>query len=434
MTTQRRTICLTFAAILLAAHLQAQTVDGSLDQISGLSLDDAVARALANEPSLRAARSEVDVVLGTMRQADVRSNPTLTFEHRREPAGTDKATTAGIEWPLELFRRSGRRETTQREVSAAQLSLADRERLLAAEVRLAYGRAAAANRERVVAEDVVNTVRKQFELIAARVEEGAAPPLDRDRLDVELRRLQAESIRAAGRSGIAIVELKRRIGARPDEVVTLRDSLEMLVVGSSASSPDSNTTASAVRSDVAAAEARIAVADARIEQVRGEGKVDVSLVGAYMRMDAGFPQSGFDDFGRLAPVRGRFNYVSAGAMVTVPLFNRNEGLADAARAERASAEARRDAVVLAAQAETAIARVQIANAQKALDLYSGEARTLARRNVDVVRQTFELGRATAIDVITEQRRYLEFEQGATAAMQDLWEARVAVARAVGETK
>ena len=144
--------------------------------------------------------------------------------------------------------------------------------------------------------------------------------------------------------------------------------------------------------------------------------------------------AGFDDFGRLAPVRGRFNYVSAGAMVTVPLFNRNEGLADAARAERASAEARRDAVVLAAQAETAIARVQIANAQKALDLYSGEARTLARRNVDVVRQTFELGRATAIDVITEQRRYLEFEQGATAAMQQLWEARVAVARAAGETK
>ena len=56
-------------------------------------------------------------------------------------------------------------------------------------------------------------------------------------------------------------------------------------------------------------------------------------------------------------------------------------------------------------------------------------RDLARRNLDVVRQTFDLGRATVFDVLAEQKRWLEIEQGYTAAAREAWEARVAVTRA-----
>jgi outer membrane protein TolC len=61
-------------------------------------------------------------------------------------------------------------------------------------------------------------------------------------------------------------------------------------------------------------------------------------------------------------------------------------------------------------------------------------RDLARRNLDVVRQIFDLGRATAFDVLAEQKRWLEVEQGYTAAAREAWEARVAVTRARGETR
>ena len=176
------------------------------------------------------------------------------------------------------------------------------------------------------------------------------------------------------------------------------------------------------------------MADARVDQARREGRVDVSLFGAYMRMDAGFMQQGFGSGGQLERVRGRFQYLAAGAMVMVPLRNRNQGQVAAAQAERAGADARREAVELAASAEIAAARARRMQAQRAVALYAGSARGLARQNLDVVAKTFELGRATVFDMLSEQRRYLEVEQSYTAALREAWEAHAALKRALGELR
>ena len=87
-----------------------------VDPVNGLSLDQAVARALEQEPSLRAARSEIDVARGMRLQASLRPNPTISFERREEPAGTDNQTMIAVEWPLDLFRRSGRVAVADREI------------------------------------------------------------------------------------------------------------------------------------------------------------------------------------------------------------------------------------------------------------------------------------------------------------------------------
>jgi cobalt-zinc-cadmium efflux system outer membrane protein len=176
------------------------------------------------------------------------------------------------------------------------------------------------------------------------------------------------------------------------------------------------------------------VAEARERQVQREGRVDVSLFGAYMRMNAGFPQQGFGTAGQLERVRGLFHYVAGGAMVMVPILNRNQGHVAAAQAERTAAEARREAAELAARAEVAEAQARDQQAQLAVALYAGAARGLARQNLDVVAQTFELGRATVFDMLAEQRRYLEVEQSYTNALREAWEARVALKRAIGDVR
>ena len=190
----------------------------------------------------------------------------------------------------------------------------------------------------------------------------------------------------------------------------------------------------AARPDVREAEVRVTLADARIDQARREGRVDISLFGTYMRMDAGFPQLGVGAAGALERVRGQFNYVAGGAMVVLPLFNRNQGQVAAAQAERSGAEARREAAELAARAEVAAAQARDARAQRAVSLYTGGVLRLARQNLNVVRQTYELGRATVFDVLTEQRRYLDIEQAYTITLREAWEARAALKRALGETK
>jgi len=405
-----------------------------IDERLGMGLDAAIARAVAQEPSLRAARADVEVARAQRQQADLRPNPTLSVEHRDEPGGTDALTTIGVEWPLDLFRRSGRVQTADRSVAVAQFGAEDRERVLAAEVRMQYGAAVAVVRELAVAEEVVTAAQRQLDLVRARVEAGSTPPLDRDLLDVEVRRLDAARLVAIGRVEVALVGLKQRLGMSPTEPLRLRDSLETLIAAIAAESPGVARITSGVRSDVREADARVALADARIDQAHREGRADISVFGSYMRMDIGFPQQGIGPAGALERVRGRFDYLAAGATVSLLLLNRNQGQVAAAQAERLGAEARREAIDLAARAEWVAAQARDAQAQQAVRAYGGGVRDLARRNLDVVRQSFNLGRATVFDVLAEQKRWLEIEQGYTAAAREAWEARVAVTRARGETR
>jgi cobalt-zinc-cadmium efflux system outer membrane protein len=153
-----------------------------------------------------------------------------------------------------------------------------------------------------------------------------------------------------------------------------------------------------------------------------------------MRMDAGFPQEGVNDRGDLERVRGLFHYISGGAMITVPLRNRNQGVIASAQAMRAGAEATLAAVQLTAQADVAAAQARDDYARRAVAVYAEGARTLARQNLDVVTQTYELGRATVFDVLNEQRRYLDLERAYTAALREAYDARTALRRAVGDVR
>lgn len=418
-------------------------VERYVDPSRGVSLAEAIQQALDDEPSLRAARSDVDAARGMRVQAGLRANPTTSFERREEPAGTDNQTMVSVEWPLELFRRGPRVSAAEREVEATQHAAAERARMVAADVRMRYGSAAAAVREVAIADNLAASASQQLDLLRQRVEQGAAPPLDRDLFDVEARRLQSDRLLAVARADRAMYELRRAMGQPADTPLMLRDTLETLVTtepptGNAVVAPVAplaslNIDASVIseRPDVREAEARLLVAKAHIERAQSEGRFDLSVFGSYMRMDAGFPQRGFDASGNVARVRSVFNYVAAGAMVTLPLRNRNQGEVAAARAAEAGATATLQGARLAAQAEIAAAATRTAQTREALTLLEGSIR-LARQNLDVVRQTYELGRMTVAEVLMEQRRYLDVERSYTDALREAYEAQAALQNARGE--
>ena len=415
---------------------QATLAGRFVDSANGLSLEQAIARAIEQEPSLRAAHSQVEVAQGAKGQASLRPNPSVSIEWRDEPGGTDHLATIGLEWPLDLFRRSERVAVAEREVTVAQLSASDRERLLAAEVRARYGDVLATIRDLALLDDVVAATQDQFDLLRSRVEQGASPALERDLLDVELRRMQADRLLQAGRTETAVFELKRVLGMKADAALTVRDPLEALVQRESAVAPPIGDTPATVeqRTDVREAAARIDTAVAKIDRAESESRVDVSLFGNYMRMDAGFPQRGFAPNGTLERVRGQFNYWSAGAMLTIPIMNRNQGEAALARAERTGAVAAYDAARLAAEAELASARARDDRAREAVKIYGAGAQALARQNLSVVGQSYELGRVTVFEVLAERRRYLELERAYTEALRAAYEARTALNRARGDRR
>jgi cobalt-zinc-cadmium efflux system outer membrane protein len=430
-----RAIAALFFAVagLASTDAAAQTAPAFVDPVDGLTLDQAIAQALAQEPSLRATRTTLDAARGMQLQAGLRKNPAVTTEVRGEPGGTDNQTMVSVEWPLDLFRRTGRVAVADRELAAAGHALADRERLLIADVRARFGDALVAVRGLAVLDDLVDANRRQLDLLRSRVESGATPPLERDLVDAEVRRLNADRLLQVGRVERALFELKRVLGEPSTAPLRLRDTLEDILnrdvpVAVAATDPEQ------ARADVREAAARVAVADAKIDRADREGRFDVTLFAGYTRMDSGFAQFGLSPAGMPERVHGVFNYVSGGAMVTLPLFNRNQGEIAAARAERAGAAALQQAATLSASAEIAAARALDQRSHDAVRIYAADVRDLARQNLSVMRQSYELGRSTIFEVLAEQRRYLDLEAAYTETLRTAYEARTALTRALGETR
>lgn len=405
-----------------------------IDPVNGLTLDEAIARALAQEPSLRASRSQIDLTRGLREQAGLRPNPAVSFSQQQEPSGTDSQTRVEVQWPLDLFRKTGRVGVADREIEVAQQATANRERTLAADVRMKYGDVVTAVRTLTVTEQLLTATSRQHALIVARVEQGASPPLERDMLRVEVQRLEADERIQLGVVERQLVELKRLLGMPPASAVRLRDSLEALVRRDPLATPGADEARTMSRADVREAQARVDLGDADIDRARRDGRPDVGIVGMYMRMDAGFPQQGLSPTGALEPIRNVFHYVSIGATVTLPLQNRNQGAVAAAQAERAGAAAQLDAARLAVESEIAAARSRDGHAREALEAYADDTITLARQNLDVVRQTYELGRGTLLDVLNEQRRYLDVERAYTDVLREAYQTRQALRTALGDVR
>ena len=406
-----------------------------IDPANGITIEQAVATGLEREPALQGARTSVDVARGMRQQAALRPNPQISSMRQEQLGGTDSTTSADLQWPLDLFRRAGRIAVADRELEATQFSVADRQRRLAADIRSAYGEVLVAARNLEITSELADVNRRGYELLRGRVEQGASPAIDRNIADVELRRIESQQWVQAARADAALIELKRLLGRAPGEDLKLRDTLEAASLGAAPSAVPANLSPLvAERFDVREAAAKVRLADARIDAARRDGRFDLGVYGGFMRMGSSFPQLGVNSAGGLEPIQGVFHNLKVGAMVTVPIGNRNQGAIAAAQAQREGAERERQAQTLAAEAEVASAKARDERARQALAVFSAGVRTLARQNVDVVRQTYELGRGTLTDVLAEQRRYLDFEMSYTDILKMAFEARTALARALGEIR
>ena len=172
-------------------------------------------------------------------------------------------------------------------------------------------------------------------------------------------------------------------------------------------------------------------AEARIEQARSEGRLDASLIAGYQRMDFGYPLNGISDAGQLRPIQGTFHYFTVGVSLDLPVRNKNQGAIEAAVAEAETAKRRREFLELTVRREVASAYAQYNSTARAAEIFRVGVKDQANANLDVVRQTYELGSKTLIDYLGEQRRFIELQNGYIDALLDTYKARVAIERAVG---
>ena len=202
-----------------------------LDQTNGMTADEAVAYALAHNGELEAARKEIDAAKAMVKQARLRANPKLDIEGTRQiPPGKDNSLMATAMLPLELGgRRSTRITVAEREVEVREREVANRERLLAGEIRLKFGEALSQAMKLSFTNELVEANQRSFNLIAAKVVEGATPPLEQNMALVELNRLKSMRESTASKVEVSLFELRNLLGMSPEQPLRLRGDFDHLI-------------------------------------------------------------------------------------------------------------------------------------------------------------------------------------------------------------
>jgi cobalt-zinc-cadmium efflux system outer membrane protein len=395
-----------------------------------VTVDALVVRALADNPESQAVRAEVDAAQGRVRQAELRPNPMLELGYQDSVTGTDNNLMVNVMLPLDLGgRKAGRVGVAERALEMKRAQVLDWARRLRAEVRMKAGEVLAAQRNLQFTEELLRVNRDALDLLRARASRGAAPPLEENLLRVEVNRLEASRQVLASQVQVLTLQLKALVGLTPEAALVLRGELRTapppfdLDVGL--------TRALTTRADVIGVEAEVAMAGAMILKDRAEGRWDASVNVGYMRQRFGYMLNGLTERGELSPIDDVFHYVGGGVTVMLPVRNRNQGNIAAALAEARAAEHRRAAIQLAIRQEVTAAFTQYEAAHRALEIYTQGVRDVARQNLEVVRKTYELGRTTLLDLIAEQRRYIDIETGYTEVLKQVYDAAVDIERVVG---
>lgn len=403
-----------------------------LDMRQGMTEADFVARALASNPTLAAQRRQIEIAAGEVTQAGLRKNPSLTIGGLKEVPGADNRINVSGSLPLELFGRRGHRtEVARGKEDATQQSVSDDERLLTAQVRSRFGAALAALRELSFVEQLLEVNQSFLKLMDERVHAGAIPSLDAEETRVEVNRIASLRIDDQAKAEDALLALKQAAGMEPEEAVRLKGELE--IPGAAYDEAALLQSAVAHRPDLAFQKANEALANAELQQARAQGRLDANVYGGYERPSSGFAQQAFDSAGVLRPIRQTFNYAVFGLDISLPLFNRNQGTVQADTAAIQAARSQVAAADLALRHEVAQSLLRYNGAQARVALYRAGVRDQAARNLDVLRQSFSYGRSTLLEVLTEQRRYLDIETEYVDILRSAYAARVALEQAVGTT-
>lgn len=427
---------------MLAAqiHLAAQTATISggnasliryIDQTNGLTADEAVRVALENNGELVAARTEIEAARALVKQARLRANPSVEFSRQEQIGGSDNNTVIGGSLPLELGgRRKTRVNVAEAELNLREKQVADREQILAAEVRAKFGEALAQTLKLKLVEDLLESALQGFRLVQARVTEGKTAPLEENMTLVEVNRLRSMREIEAGKTEIAFLELRNLLGMKPEEPLRLRGDFQDLLALLLPLLAESTANALQNRPDLQAMRVLENLAEAQIEQARAGGRVDARVNAGYGRNNFGFPVNGITDAGQIRPVQGIFHSFKFGVTLEIPVLNRNQGAIEAAVINLEAAQKRREFAELIVRREVASAFALYESAARAMEIFRVGVRGQADENLKVVRQTYELGARNLIEYLVEERRYIEIENEFIDAQLKVYGARVKILKAV----
>ncbi len=369
-----------------------------------LTIDLAVARALADHPELAIWDAEMAQHEAAARQASVYPNPEIELELeewgiQRSWLADEAEGTLLIRQAIPLLnRRNAAAEVARSGQGLSAAGKAWARAHLVREVRQRYARAALAAVSVLLAKEGHQLSLGVMEAISRRIEAGDLAPAELTRVEVEVLQseLAVEDAEAVART--AAVALAASWAGELGNGVELAP-LPAPVVPEAAGGGE--------RLWMAAAEARVVTAEAEARLVQAE-------VLPNLEVGVGWRESGAFETNSLV--------VSVG--MPVPLWNRNKGQLDVARAEARKARFEAAAGKREWQAQLAETRDRVRAAQVRHKTLQERLLPALEAAHQTVQDGFAQGRFDALDLLASRRRLLEGKRAALETLNGYWEARI----------
>jgi cobalt-zinc-cadmium efflux system outer membrane protein len=412
------------------AKSPALTLSRYFDPVQGSSANDLVTRALASNGELAAARLEIERGRARLRQARLRPNPTIDFEHTtgklNDPNG-EREISVGVALPLEVGGKRRRRiELANAELEAVEAEVAERERRLAADVRVLYLEALVALRELDTTEGLNNLDLQTTRIVQARVNEGETAPLELNLLRVEVERLRSRRALVEGRLQATLLRLKVLTGVSPAEPLRLSEDIATFKLPEPPASLEAAIEiALRTRPDLQLARLTEEVAQAGFRLARAQSAPDVTV---FTKYSAG--RSVFDDT-PVGVLVDRDNLLTLGVSIGIPIFNRNQGAKAEMQVAISQAQRRREFVESVVRSEVQSAFVRYEATRKALLMYEQGVIQRSSDNIRVIRAAYELGEYRITDLLSEQRRLIDSQREFTETLAEQQRALVDLQSALG---
>ena len=356
---------------------------GGSAQASALTLEQALAQALRDNPDYLAARQETAAAAGARQQAGLLPNPELAFEVE-DTRSASQTRSLTLTQPFELGgKRAARVAVAEANAGVVNADLEARRYALRADVIQSFYELLLAAEGVRLAEQSQALAQRSLDSSGAQIRAGKISPVSGTRAEVEQVTQRLELRRALQQRDNARVSLARQLGVSVIELGEPVGDLDRLP-----EPPGEARLLQAIRQTPAMLKARqqVAAGDADVDLQRSQRYPDVrvSLGSQYDELEG-----------------ERVNLV--GFSLPLPLFDRNQGnlLAASSRADQARDLQR--ATELQIQAETLQALRDWRSASADVDDLRNRVLPAGQRTVDDLTRGFSLGRFAQLDVLEAQR-------------------------------
>lgn len=392
-----------------------------------LTLPQAVEFSLNNNGELKSFRDEKGIRDAGRTRAALFPNPTLELEGSTGAltgSPVENSVSIGVSQEFLLGGKRGKRlEVADREFEIYLWQLADRERLLTEEVKATFYDILLAEQRVALADRSITLSRQLLEVTRERLAAGDIPELEMSLAKVEVARAESLKIEAEK----ALIEIQAKLAALAGV-----PSLSVLSPSSSAFPLKAHLNKTVTELKALAVENRPDLKALKSERGRGNADILLARAEGVPNLTAGIALSRDTISMETGGVEGKDTDYIIGIKLSIPLpvFDRNQAGVQEAHAKLNSTESRLAAAIANVEREVEATFSGYLKSEQVLSLYQGSVLPQLEENLSLVQEAYRLGEVGILEVIQEQKKFSEVNDGYLAALHDRQTALVKLESAV----